>query len=162
MKKLIFVLIFLPVFSCKEDKSKNIQEIIQPSVYNSSSEILKNDSLLNLAVSTGNETMYANAYSYYWLTERAHLALYPSIIMSDKYNCAMASFNAYLILTQQDGRVGKENNKSNKRTNCLAMYYLLKAYELKDSNAEIEVKSLFSSLKIPKSNSFLVDMSKID
>lgn len=76
-----------------------------------------------------------------------------AMIMSNDFNYPQAYHDTYTILKTD------VINKANLKSNRLANYYLLKAYELKFDDLESTVKNRFSNYKIiPSSDSYLQEI----
>lgn len=147
---LIIVLLFL---SCNKQKEKiNSQKISSSSsnykkYYNHKIEAKK---LADSALKNGNKILYVEAFKKYVSINCYEDFLYYSIKMSEKYDYGDAYFDTFYLLTLRE-------NDSAIRENKLANYYLFKAYEKKNINAEYEIKEIYPNLKsIPKSSNYLI------
>jgi hypothetical protein len=81
--------------------------------------------------------------------------LWYSLRMANRYNYPRAYFHSYIHLANP-----YKGEELDDKTKCLAMYYLLKSYEL----GYLDRKHLQEYLKndsIPKASSFLIEMAKI-
>jgi hypothetical protein len=149
---LIIVLLFL---SCNKQKEKiNIQKTSSSSnyekYYNNKIEAKK---LADSALKNGNKILYVEAFKKYVSINCYEDFLYYSIKMSEKYDFGDAYFDTFYLLTLRE-------NDSAIRVNKLANYYLFKAYEKKNINAEYEINQIYPNLKsIPKSSYYLIKIN---
>ncbi|MCC9064732.1 hypothetical protein [Flavobacterium piscisymbiosum] len=150
--KIYILIIALLILSCNKQKEKiNSQKTSSSSnyekYYNNKIEAKK---LADSALKNGNKILYAEAFKKYVSINCYEDFLYYSIKMSEKYDYGDAYFDTFYLLTLRE-------NDSAIRVNKLANYYLFKAYEKKNINAEYEVKEIYPNLKsIPKSSNYLI------
>ncbi|MFW0739180.1 hypothetical protein [Flavobacterium sp. T12S277] len=158
MKTYILIIVLL-LFSCNKQKEKiNSQKTSSSSsssnyekYYNNKIEAKK---LADSALKNGNEILYVEAFKKYVSINCYEDFLYYSIKMSEKYDFGDAYFDTFYLLTLRE-------NDSAIRVNKLANYYLFKAYEKKNANAEYEVNEMYANLKpMPKSSDFLLKIAK--
>ena len=145
---LIIVLLFL---SCnKQQKKINSQKTSSSSsnyekYYNNKIEAKK---LADSALKNGNKILYVEAFKKYVSINCYEDFLYYSIKMSEKYDFGDAYFDTFYLLTLHE-------NDSAIRVNKLANYYLFKAYEKKNINAQYEINQIYPNIKsIPKSSNY--------
>ncbi len=101
--------------------------------------------LLTEAIDSNDIDSYSKAFRIHVVANKYHEFLYYSILMAEKNKCGQAFYDTYYLLTCE------VTFKSN-----LAMYYLLKGYELGDQDSKDEVEELFPNQKdIPTSCSYL-------
>lgn len=151
--KIYILIIALLFLSCNKQKEKiNSQKISSSSsnyekYYNHKIEAKK---LADSALKNGNKILYVEAFKKYVSINCYEDFLYYSIKMSEKYDFGDAYFDTFYLLTLRE-------NDSAIRANKLANYYLFKAYEKKNVNAEYEINQIYPNLKsIPKSSYFLI------
>jgi hypothetical protein len=147
------VLLFL---SCnKQQKKINSQKTSSSSsnyekYYNNKIEAKK---LADSALKNGNKILYVEAFKKYVSINCYEDFLYYSIKMSEKYDFGDAYFDTFYLLTLRE-------NDSAIRVNKLANYYLFKAYEKKNINAQYEINQIYPNLKsIPKSSNYLIKIN---
>jgi hypothetical protein len=146
---LIIVLLFL---SCNKQKENiNSQKASSLSnyekYYNQKIEAKK---LADSALKSGNKILYVEAFKKYVSINCYEDFLYYSIKMSEKYDFGDAYFDTFYLLTLRE-------NDSAIRVNKLANYYLFKAYEKKNINAQYEINQIYPNLKsVPKPSYYLI------
>jgi len=159
MKNNLYYLVFLLPMACT---NPNEAKIVLPEQKDSNKVESSNVSvdakreLMQKAIYYGDTVAFKKITNEYYFHAPQYEFVYPAIIMANKYNKKEGCFFAYLTLTNPIGGV------VDKKTECLAFYYLLRAYEMKHSNAVEVVKERFGTQKIPSSSSYLVEMSKLD
>lgn len=145
---------------CTNFNNKEIENGDVIIINDSTKNVLNNksllDSLLFEAIENKNFQAYDVVYSSYLWKYRDRELLYYSFIMANKHNYPKAYFNIFNTLTfPQNDSVGIK--RLDKNTQNLALYYLLKSYELgyKDSKYTIERVYGIKS-PIPKSTEYLI------
>lgn len=160
MKKLVFIIYISTGFfiSCNKKIDENSEKLknnihTQNNQYTSTyndEKYMKN--LLDKAILKGDTVSYKEAYKNYIISNHHKEFLYYSIKMAEKYNYSDAYYNTYHLINLLDNINGyySENNKT-------SLYYLLKAYELHNNNAQTKVKELFidKNIKVPSASSIL-------
>jgi len=144
---LVFISILL--FSCSNKKVEQY--------------VLNNDSiniLIDRAINQGDYKAYNTVHSYYNLDGNTEPFLYNSMIMAHKYNLPAAYYDVYWTLANPI--TGETINDLDLKTRYLALYYLLKSYELGYTNAKYNIQDIFGKkTPLPKSGSYLIKMSEI-
>ncbi|WP_199141900.1 hypothetical protein [Pedobacter sp. ASV12] len=116
----------------KKDGSSPLKE--HAVSFNSKDEIR---SLVNKVV-LGDTNSYIKLRDIYMDSNHGREFLVYSIIMAENYNFAQAYFDTYLALKTDIV------DSSNQRSNKLANYYLLKAYEMKVADANSSIIERFN------------------
>lgn len=160
--KLYYYLLFIFfAFSCSNPStSESIEQVDDKHKIDNGlmSDILM-DSLLHQALEKGNCKAYREVYMPYYWKYRGREVIYYSFIMANKYNCPEAFFDVYhsLVFPKNDS-IGLKSIDS--KTKNLALYYLLKSYELGEDNAKSKVEELFAGKPIPKSSYYMQEYAK--
>lgn len=150
MKNIIqMLIILLIVCSCKKEiqiNKKNEVDGSPASEYQTEYyDKEKLDKALKSAIDEKNIEAYSNSFRVHVIANKYHEFLYYSILMAEKNKYDQAFYDTYYLLTCEAAF------KSN-----LAMYYLLKGYELDNQDAIDEVEELFpDKKKIPSACSYL-------
>ncbi len=111
--------------------------------------------LIDTALDYGDSKAYNKVSNYYLVNDMDESFLFPALIMANRYHEPAAYFDVYDILCNLRYDSHLEGMDSSSRS--MALYYLLKSYELNFSSARFEVKRIFSTKgkSIPKSNQFI-------
>jgi hypothetical protein len=109
------------------------------------------DSLQDQALRLGNEQAFNLLVALYSEAKRDKEFLYSSIYMGNKFKYSLAYFNAYIILLDKNY---SEKPDVDSTTKCLALFYLLKSYEMGSKDAVSSVIEEFGK-KPPNSNFYL-------
>ncbi len=118
------------------DDSKEIRELTEKMLY-------------------GDTTSYLELRSIYFDSGNARHFLRNAIIMSNDFNFAPAYYDVYNLM--KTDIVDSLNIKSNK----LANYYLLRAYEANVKDSKFSIKERFGkSAKLPNSHSYWISLDK--
>ena len=157
MKSLrILIFIFTLMTSCNQE-SKSVKK------NKTSSEMIGGINLEDLqemekykteVMQSGDISSYLHLQQFFVDRLRFEELLFCSLIMANKYNYRPAYFNVFMCLkfTDKNG----EFEKLDDVTKSLAMYYLLRSYELGDSGAIYDIRSIIGEKsKIPKSAEYL-------
>ncbi|RUT71276.1 hypothetical protein D0817_05185 [Flavobacterium cupreum] len=148
--KIYILIIVVLLLSCNKQKinsQKTYSSSNYEKYYNKKIEAKK---LADSALKTGNKILYVEAFKKYVSINCYEDFLYYSIKMSEKYDFGEAYFDTFYLLTLRE-------NDSAIRVNKLANYYLFKAYEKKNINAEYEIEHIYPNLKsIPKPSYYLI------
>lgn len=105
--------------------------------------------LMDSIYSFGDTNAYSSLSSDYFISSRLDEFLYYALIMANKYNYSKAYFDVYYTLSHPYS--GEEFQELDDRTKRMALYYLLKAYELGDSQASHEAHEIYKDKLIPNS-----------
>ena len=161
--KLALLVFTLAVISCNRNEAQKEMEKAEAIAVRGSKTPLDYDlpkvyALLDKAIYSGDTNAYNEVAGYYMLAFRHTDFLYYSLIMANKYNYKSAYFHVYIGLSRSwaDARFGKNDN----RTENMALFYLLKSYEMGFRSAEFEVDEVFKGKQIPKSSFYLKEMAK--
>lgn len=165
-KKLKFsylIVILLILFtSCLDKKEpivvkKNYDE--KPSYVKMNNNKKVTDSLFNKAIGKGDEKAYNTVSGNYILDENYKDLLYYALIMANKYNTSEAHFHIFLILSNTNN--GKPFNELDNKTKNLALYHLVKSYELGYESAKYSINEVLGKGKtVEKSSYYLQEYSK--
>jgi hypothetical protein len=152
MKINYFILLFLNiVLSCsnspiQSNKKTNATKMLP--AFNSRELQILTDS----AIFMGNQKAYNKAAMIYLLNDLDVEFLYYAMIMANKYNYPEAYFHVYIILNNR--RNDQKLRNLDDRTKKIALYYLLKSYEMNYGEAKYEVDDIYINKTIPKSTEF--------
>lgn len=146
-----FVVLFLVAIffiSCQghdfNNKTSNIYLKHQDSIFN----------LIDNALNNGDFKAYNSAAHYYFIKDKSEDFLFVAITMANKYNNSEACYHVYKIL---NGTRNQEKiEKLDEKTKAMALFYLLKSYEMGYAQSKYEVCQIFDTLKyLPKSSFYL-------
>jgi hypothetical protein len=134
--------------SCKKEK-----EVVPVSAYTESYKLYSNNQMmktLKQRVLVDNDTSAYNTLERIYL-ESGHKEelLYYALHMAEGEHSGRACFTTYFLL---------RSDNNNEAINELAVYYLIKAYELNDKSAIPEITDYFDADKIPSSTLYLRDI----
>ncbi len=149
--KCIYITIVLCIIlsSCDEKKSR----VIYPEL--SDKERIE---LTDKAINLNDQEAYLKLTVYYGIWGILDEMLLVSIEMSNKNNYPQAYYDVYWILTHSEGYNGID--KLDRNTRSLALYYLLKSYELDPENSKYDVNQIFKKDSIPNASYYLIEMTK--
>jgi len=128
--------------------------------------VIKSKDTLNTMISKAinqNDTIaYNQVASYYLINNLGEEFLFSAFIMANKNNSAEASYHVYDIIAYSTPKEPKEAlNLMDKKTKNLALYYLLKSYEMGFESAKYQVSEVFGDKNAPpKSSYYLEEFSK--
>jgi len=118
------------------------------------------DSLIRIAIKKGDTSAYKKVHVYYAERVRDQETLTLSIIMAHKYNYNYAYFTVYTTLANQEEYGLKDLDE---QTQNMALYYLLRSFELGYKDAMNSIKEEFGKPNpIPKSSYYLNKMLDFD
>lgn len=162
-KYLFYSVIFLVCIYLSIQNSGNIttKEINIPSTVKSPSM----DSLMINAINKGDKKSFERILRKRILIEGDTELFFYSLLMANKHNDwrACKFIFDYLDYEKNKGiRInGIETFSGDKTTETLAIYYLLKSYELGNPDTlKFELNEYFKFKKIPKSNDYLISILK--
>ncbi|EJL71478.1 hypothetical protein [Chryseobacterium populi] len=165
MRNLIFLFLSVPcILACsdknnaKNEINNNITDTVKvlkegnPYLVNyENKERIKK--LLDNAIKNGDTLAYQDAFKDFSTSGHLQEFLYYSVKMAKNHNYSGGYFDTYYILNLLNNQNGylsiKDKNES--------LFYLLRAYEMGNSNAKYKIKDLFlkENKKIPTSESVL-------
>lgn len=154
LSRVIFGLIFFS--SCNQEAPPNVHknDVIEGTVFMSRDSI---NQLIDKAISLNDTMAYNKVASYFLLNNLGKEFFYNALVMANKYDNAEASFHVYNIIAYStDKSPYQALMKMDNRTKNLALYYLLKSYELGFPSAKFEVEEIFKGSDIPKSISIQI------
>lgn len=148
MKKyLIAISIFIFYCSCQNNKSKDGIAMNDKYVEDFDNNIIK-DSLIKKVITKGDTESYDKLFEIYNLSGHEKEWCYYAYIMANDFDYGEADLDLYYIL--------RKNPESDVKTNKLANYYLLKAYEKGIKSAAFEVQERFDkSMPVPTADDYL-------
>jgi hypothetical protein len=113
--------------------------------------------LIDSALMMGDERAYATVSAYYFLEKQEQELFYCAFTMANKYKSPAAHYHVYMIIAYSTPKEAKTAlAKMDSKTKNLAMYYLLKSYEMGYDQAKFEVQEFFGKgTAIPKSSLYL-------
>lgn len=147
---IIIVLLCVILNSCSKKKSR----VVYPEIND-----LEQIELTDRAISLNDQNAYLKLAEYYGIWGMLEKMLLTSIEMANKNNYPQAYYDVYWILTHSEGYNGID--KLDTKTKYLALYYLLKSYELDPENSKYDVDKIFKNDSIPNANYYLIEMTKI-
>jgi hypothetical protein len=162
MKYFFITLIFLILDSCNSNKLNNDNNKVNsngtvPSdaFYLKPNEISQ---LQNEILTTGDTSKYLKAQNYFINSAKYDMFLYYSLIMANKYKYNLAFYDVYIALTHP--RTGESFKELDKSTQNLALYYLVKSYELGLLSSSYDIKSIIGeNTHFPSSSHYLTEYS---
>ncbi len=159
MKIILILAVVVVCFSCQQEpKQENRKNVLDIAPSNPLDNHKYMDSLIARAIWHGDTRAYAFAQSHYLLAERNEEFLWTALTFANKYNNSQACFCVYNILNGR--RIGEDISNMDPKTKSMAMYYLLKSYELGDNNAKYIVEEIFVDKPIPKSSYYMEEYAK--
>jgi hypothetical protein len=148
------------IFSCTNQRKKGenvTTEAISPKAPLDNRKLI--NELLDKAVNKGDAKAYNQVASYHITEDMGQEFLYYALKVSNKYNNPEAYFHVYYILAFP--RSGEKLKDMDKRTQNMAMYYLMKSFEMGHTSAKFQVEEIFKNEKIiPKSSYYLKKLSE--
>jgi hypothetical protein len=152
---LVYLILVLSV-SCKNEGKKKqfIPEI--PAHVTLISDKKETVKLWKKAIDNGDFKAYNQVSNAYLLSDYPYELYYYSFIMANKFNCPEAYFHLYIIMSEKSSFDGLVLYSDDKRTKGMALYYLLKSWELGFVNAEYEIVEEFGKGKaVPRSSDYI-------
>ena len=143
MQKSLFILIFI-FCGCKENTNRNDNKPMNNSYVEDYNNKDKIDKLCKRVLIEGDTLAFRELKYIYLISEHSEEFLYFSTIMAEKYNYGPAFQTNYDNL--------KLSNQSTQKK--LAIYNLLKSYELGNKNGLQRIKEIFPK-GIPKAEEYL-------
>lgn len=157
--KILVTLITLIVsIGCESKKEKNIDIPDQRPSTPLNNKVLINN-LLDSAILFGNERAYNEVASYYFIEEQLKPFFYYAFTMANKYNNAEACYDVYsiIIYSESEQRPKVVLKNLDNRSKNLALYYLVKSYELGEEKAKYEFMILFNKETPPHNSSYYLN-----
>lgn len=142
------------LFSCGKEKVNKVNTEIHSKI--SVSYINK---LLIKSINDGDFKAYNEVSSYYILEDKIPDFYFYALIMANKHECPEAYYHLYTFLTNEILINDINLYSSDERTKHLAIYYLLKSYELGYKEAAPKLEDIFGK-KFPKSYKFNEALAK--
>ena len=149
MKKNIFfysLFIIINIYSCQKNKEDNTSITPSKDTYDDFYNNNKIKALSKKILFEQDITAYNSLERIYLESGHSKDFLFYSLRMAEDSNYAEASFTTYFIL--------HSNDEKDIKINKLAIYYLIKAYELGSDSAILEITEFFENGKIPKSKDY--------
>lgn len=165
MKNPLNLLIFLLIVSC-QNKENSKSSAINSQVTDTVNILKENDpyvtnyenkgkmkKLLDSAIINGDTLSYQEGFKDFMVSGNLQEFLYYSMKMAQNHNYKGAYFDSYYILNLLNNKNGYLSPKDKNE----ALFYLLKAYEMGDTNAKSKINALFikKNIKIPSSSSII-------
>lgn len=119
--------------------------------------------LLKKALNKGDKMAYNEFATHYLLNGSFTDLYYHSLLMANKYHNAEAYYHLYTMLTYHSKTIinGVNLYNSDFETTNMALYYLIKSYELGSEEAISDIKITFKdTTSIPKSSYYLKKMAR--
>jgi hypothetical protein len=106
-----------------------------------------------MAINKGDDKAYNEVASFYLIEDKGEDFLYTALTVANRYNNPEACYHIYIILNNE--RTGNSIDNLDPKTKKMALYYLLKSYEMGFKSAQYQVDEIFKTRKvIPKSEDF--------
>lgn len=152
MKKIIFILLLYTISSCEfKNKDEKNQAISSYEVNTKFKDKKYINGLILKSINQGDLKAYIEVSNIYRLEGLDMEFYYYSLIMANKYDCALAYFDMYQTLNHNSNVSfnGVILYSSDMETKKISTYYLLKSYELGLEQAKLRVVKKFGN-NIPK------------
>nr|WP_294907249.1 hypothetical protein [uncultured Lacibacter sp.] len=152
MKYLLLSLLVISItVSCRDaGGSQQVEKLPATAVLNKDS-VFK---LIDHALMFGDSKAYNRASAYYFIRDNAEEFLYVAFVMANKYDNSEACYHVYQILNST--RNQEQLEKLDERTKKVALFYLLRSYEMGYDQSKYELEQIFKKGEmIPKSSSYL-------
>ena len=158
MNKISFgIMIFFLILSCNNVSNKN--DRIEKSSYIKSE--IEHNKLLALAINKGDFKAYNKVSNDFLLEERGTEIYYYSLIMANKYKCPEAYYHLFAILNDNVLINNTKQYSSDETTKNMALYYLLKSYELGYDESKYKITEIFGKKTVvPNSTFYLKELIK--
>jgi len=137
MKKYIYTVILVTAFASCNQKSDTEESTPSKNYLDQYNDENKLKELSIKIISTGDTIAFQQMSDIYWISGHRHEFLYYAIRIANDYQYHDGYYEAYSILHTDI------KTNTNKKTNDLANYYLLKAYELGNKSAKRNLKNRF-------------------
>lgn len=161
MKNKRYLILFLAfIIACRDENNGKVDQ----STLKVESQEVKDTSemhvyaLMRTALTTGDTNAYRSARNHYWMNEDTQNFFYTSLVMANKYHFVEAYYDTYSTLAHP--YTGEELEGLDEETKNLALYYLLRAFEKHNKQAQHAVKIIFKEKKIPSSSFYLLELAK--
>lgn len=160
IRYLFAVIIFAYLFSDCEDKTtKKTDDLNGVSPSKEYSDMFNNKEMRHKLEEKvfykGDTLAYRELFDIYFISGNKNDFLKIAMVMANDYNFPEAYIHVYTLLNSE--KINSVNIKSNK----LANYYLLKAYEMdKESGYEVDIEERFEDKTIPKSEDYWLEINK--
>lgn len=160
MKRVFYLIILLVFFSCN-DKKERVPEYKKIGDFSSILDEEDMKKLERIAIDSNNVKVYNELQGRRLRTNYEYqMHLNTAIQMANRNDYDGAYFDVFNILSNSTTDDNRNFERLDYKTKCLALYYLLKAYEKRDVRSEIAVKEIFKSQSIPSANFYLIEMTK--
>jgi hypothetical protein len=153
---LLIAIIF--IFSCNVDPQEGNTRHDRIKYFFDNKERVSD--LLRKSMENGDTIAYKEIHQFYYEDGREQEITYLSMMMANKYNYPAAYFDVYSELSHRAG--GFPLLDLDKRTRNIALYYLALAKEKGFPVIEFEWNQAYGDEPIPSSNSFLIELTKLD
>jgi hypothetical protein len=112
--------------------------------------------LIDSSLNFGDAEKYNLVSKYHIVNGIGEDFLFAAMTMANKYKNAEAFFDVYVIMTSE--RYDSHIERMDSTSRSIALYYLLKSYELGYKSSKYVVEKVFTDrgLAIPKSSAFLI------
>lgn len=113
--------------------------------------------LIDSALVLGDEKAYNKVSSYYFVANRQREFFYFALTMANEKKSVEAHFHVYSIIAYSTSELPqKALMKMDCKTRNMALYYLLKSYEIGYDRAKYYIEEFFGKdVAIPKSSTYL-------
>ena len=162
------IIILCTISCCDGDRpvTKQIEEEVQIPVASSPASFPSLDfslmrSLSDSAITYGDERAFRRVSNCFMGDAREREFLYYALTMANEHNSSAACYDVfYIIAYSSPKRFEQHLTEIDDRTRSLALYYLLRAYELGSDQAKTHVKILFGdTTSLPNAAQYWRDMA---
>ncbi len=156
--KYILLLLAPLTISCNENKRSNIKsEELKVVSITASNILLDTERVKQLTVAAFNgDTIAYNELSMAYADKGFYDDfLFVSMTVAHRYSNSQAMFDVYQCLSAVPFSTELSDSKIDSVTQKLALFYLLKSYELGYTLAKYKVETVFENQKIPSSTFYL-------
>lgn len=154
MTRLIILLLQIFIItSCNIKQHKAEELAIKPTT--PIDDKMKIHQLIDSAITNGNDKAYNEVASYFLIENMGKDFFYYAFTMANKYNNAEACFHVYNIIAHSTPKEPKEAlSLLDRKTKSLALYYLLKSYEMGFESAKYQVYEIYGKDNAPPQSSY--------
>jgi hypothetical protein len=163
MKNSIIIILLLAVWATGCQRHKEECKTGSVVINSHLSSVVKDrrtiDSLKNKALIEGDARAYNEVATYYLVNDVGQDFLYYAIKVANRYNNKEANFHVYSILVKSASAAKPSTlDEIDPYTKNMALYYLLKSYEMGYEKARFEVREIFGERQVVPSSSYYLNL----